>query len=325
MESYLASALKSICNGYTVGTHKKRSIFFKHFSLMDHVDIESKHHEALEWAKSKGLPTEKEQLEFCIKENLWSTEKENEIEDLRASIKNTRQFLNKAMLGVQKNELKSNLDSFQERLGKLLLQRGGVIGTTANDIATRRANDYYIYKSCFSDVSLLNPLYSEEEFEYIEQAILQELINEHNLRQKEVNSEIIKKIVISPFFMTLYRLVKDPHSLFDRPILNLTYVQIEFLNFAELFKRIFSESDVPESLKDDPDKIIEWFNSKDTAKGAIERAREINKHGGAVAIVGASKEELNNAGIKDGIDLHKEIRKKKGQLNQDEMIKLLGL
>lgn len=324
MESYLASSLRSICNGYTIGKYKKQDVFFKHFGLMDHVDIEAKYHESLEWAKSNGLLDEKEQLEFCIQRNLWKSEYELEIATLTDTIKIGQQSLAKALIGAQKIEIKKSIDDAQLKLTDLLSQRIEVLGTTADDIGRRRSNDFYILKSVYKDKELTQNLYLEDDFEYIEVDDLQELIVEHNDKQKEVSTERIKKIVIAPFFTTLYRLVKDPHALFDRPILNLTYTQIEFLNFAELFKRIFSESEVPENIRNDADKIIEWYQTKDGARNIVEQAREKHKDGGAVAILGATKEELSNAGIKDGMDLHKALRQK-GKANQEEMMKLLGL
>lgn len=324
MESYLASSLRSICNGYTVGIYKNKNVFFKHFGLMDHVDIEAKYHDSLEWAKKHGLLTEKEQLEFCIEKGLWKESYELEIASLTETIKLSQQSMAKALIGAQKSEIKKVVDESKAKLNSLLFDRANSLGTTADDIAKRRSNDFYIIKSTYKDKELTIPLYSEEDFEYLDSDDLQDLIAEHNDQQKEVSSDRIKKIVIAPFFTTLYRLVKDPHALFDRPILNLTYTQIEFLNFAELFKRIFSEAEVPESIRNDADKIIEWYQTKDNAKNIVERAKEKNQQGGAVAILGATKEELKNAGISDGLDLHKAL-KTKGKVNQEEMMKLLGI
>lgn len=319
MEHKLYLALRAICQGYNESSYKKQKIFFKHFGLMDHVGVEEKHAEGLEYAKSRGLLTEEENLKFLIENKSWSENKEKQIATLTENLKYNQNSLGNLVVGTQRNQVKKQIKKIEEKLGQLLAEKQSVKGKTAEDVAQARANEYFIFKSVFKDSACTIPLFDEAQFKELEDLELGSLIKASNTIQENTGGQNIKLICIDPFFMNMYKLVKDPSQFFNKPVLSLTYLQVELLNYAEMFKVVLAESNIPESVRNDPDKLIEWYNSKHKTEQEMTK----NSDKASSIIAGATKEDLKAMGVKDGIDARAAIRKK-GGMSREETIKLLG-
>ena len=78
---------------------------------------------------------------------------------------------------------------------------------------------------------------------------------------------------------------------------------------------------------DDPDAIIDWYESSKASQAAFDKVKDSGNVGGS-SIVGASKDEMTKLGaIDEGekfVDLAQEAMKKGGSLNMEELIKLHG-
>jgi hypothetical protein len=94
-----------------------------------------------------------------------------------------------------------------------------------------------------------------------------------------------------------------------------------------------SEKTVPPEALEDPEKLVEWYESTKQAETLINktsaRRRPGNNDFQAVTMVGASKEDIRNLGYdekqgKNTTDKFIEAAKKKGSLDFNDMIKLHG-
>ena len=159
---------------------------------------------------------------------------------------------------------------------------------------------------------------------------LYDIIEGYNSQMGLFGSEYLKKVAVSNFFLNFYYLCEDnPYTFYGKPIVNLTYYQLELFGYGRYFKQIFSDSKTrpPEEMMDDPDQIIEWYESNKNAQKVVQRSKQDGS--GGTSIVGATKDDLKRLGMSDehssSVSLSKEAAKKGGNLNMEDIMKLHGI
>jgi hypothetical protein len=118
-------------------------------------------------------------------------------------------------------------------------------------------------------------------------------------------------------------------SLYGKPIVNLTYLQVELLNSCGYYKNIISNSEyIPEEVRHDPEKIDDWYSASQNARTQMEaRNARSPKTGSGVTMStapGATKEDIKYAGLDKGarpLGLASMI-KEKGGMSLDEINRL---
>ena len=89
-----------------------------------------------------------------------------------------------------------------------------------------------------------------------------------------------------------------------------------------------SETKVPDDVKEDPEKLVEWFDSTKSARETLEKSKNAGQDGSATSLVGATKEDLQRLGLDnpdETINLAKKAAEKGGRLNMEDMMKLHGM
>ena len=194
-------------------------------------------------------------------------------------------------------------------------------------IRIKKSNEYLIYNSLYKDANLKIKNFSEKSFEEIDNEDLYILGDIYKKFVEKFSTLNIKKISLLPFYRNLYNLSNDnPYYLYGKRILDLTFYQIEVFSYARYFKNIISESKnpPPEDYLDDPDKIIEWFDSSKNINELLDNKNSKNADGSS--IVGATKEDLKKLGKEEnGVSIFEEASKKGGKLSMEDMMKLHGI
>ena len=124
----------------------------------------------------------------------------------------------------------------------------------------------------------------------------------------------------------------NPYYLYGKPIIDLTFYQMEVFSYSRYFRNALSEAKHKPSdeLYDDPEKLIDWLESSKNAEEMLNKGskKENTKSEGAIgtSIIGAKKEDLAKIGIDEkGISLHDEALKKGGVLSMEDLMKLHGV
>ena len=89
-----------------------------------------------------------------------------------------------------------------------------------------------------------------------------------------------------------------------------------------------SESKVPDEVRQDPEKIVEWFESSKNAKEVMDKSQTAGKEGSATSLVGATKQDLKRLGLdnpNETISLAKKAAEKGGSLTMEDMMKIHGV
>ena len=329
----LKSLYLAVLKGYTVCEETKDfdAFYIKHLDMHSSTDIDEAHSYHFERAKDKGLPTEKDQLKYLNKEELWTDKEE-------MALVNQEEMITRLKLSKSKLFLQSQIDYFNEQIEKETIilheemdKKSQMVGFTAETYANKKINEFYIYNTIYRDRELKNLFFKKEEFEYINFENFSKLIKAYNENTQYSNSLNLKRVALSTFFLNYFYLCDDnPQIFFGQPVVNLTYHQVELFGYARHFKHAMTElkSKPPEEYYDDPDKLMEYVDAGKNAEKMIEKTQSQQKEHSAMSVVGATKEDLERMGLSAGnhdigaVDLSQAASKKDGSLDMDDLIKI---
>ena len=300
----------------------------KHINNYDSAKTDIKNNYYFEKAVSQGLPKREEKLEYLIKEKLWDPEKDKEADRLKEMLKGMNRTKSKLFLQAQIDAIKKDIADNEIKLSNILAEKESVIGFTAEEYANRRINEYYMHISILDEEG--KQLFGENEFDELEQDQVNDIMQVYEKNNRKFKAEILKKISLADFFTNIFYLCEDNvFNFYGKPVIDLTFYQIEIYSYGRYFKSIIqnSEEKIPDHIVEDPDKLIEWAESSKNVKEVLEKTSG-DAESGASSIMGATKQDLEKAGIdqnQDVIDLSQKAQEKGGRLTMEDMMKLHGV
>ena len=322
-------AFSEILEGYSLTRSPKYGeIKIKHMNNSDASKTDIKNHYFYKKAISQGLPKKQDQIEYLIKENLWSKEKDKEIERIRDYIAGMQKTKSKLILQAQIDQIKKEIKDNQNNLNNLIMEKSEAIGFTAEEYASRKINEYYMQISVLDKNG--EPLFSDEDFDELDQSDVYHLMDIYKESNDKFENKNLKRISLADFFTNIFYLCEDNiFNFYGKPIVKLTFYQIEIFSFGRYFKSIIqnSEDNIPDHIAEDPEKLIEWAESSKNVKEILEKSSG-DGESGASSIVGATQKDLEKAGIDkndDVIDLSQKAKEKGGKLTMEDMMKLHGV
>lgn len=340
-DSNLKIALAEILNGYsTISSPSFGKIFVKHFSNLDNSEIEEKYSEIYTLAVENELPT----LEIREKEILdgpyWTEEKNRRIKDLESFIPNLRLTKTKLIRDLDKAAIQKQIEDAENETLKLKLIKNTLIGVTAETFTNRKVNEFFIYQALFTGPDLKTKKFTQEDYDELDESVIHELVQVYNKSLEKFGDQTIKKVSLSPNFSNSFYLCNDdPLVFYGRPVIQLTFYQIDLFANAKYFKGMIQNAGqkVPQEVLNDPDKLVDWFNTTQNSQKLINEAENsLAKTGkesggvGGIAIVGLSSADAKKAGISNAPDpldaalKAKRARGEEGGLTMEEIIKARG-
>ncbi len=328
--SGLKVIFSEILRGYTLVENKDfGKIKIKHFNNFDSAELDIKNRYFYEKARDQGLPTREQKIEYLLKEDIWDDKKNKEILNLKTMIAGLKNSKSKVFLQAHIDDINRQLEENQLKLAHLEIQKEELIGFCAENYAQRRINEHYMQKAILKDNGEF--LLSNEDFEDLQQDELMGLISTYNKNTRKFESPNLKKISLSGFFTNLFYLCENnAYTFFGKPLVELTFYQVELFGYARYYKSLMesSESKVPDEVRQDPEKIVEWFESSKNAKEVMDKSQTAGKEGSATSLVGATKQDLKRLGLdnpNETISLAKKAAEKGGSLTMQDMMKIHGV
>lgn len=328
--SGLKVIFSEILRGYTLVENKDfGKIKIKHFNNFDSAELDIKNRYFYEKARDQGLPTREQKIEYLLKEDIWDDKKNKEILNLKTMIAGLKNSKSKVFLQAHIDDINRQLEENQLKLAHLEIQKEELIGFCAENYAQRRINEHYMQKAILKDNGEF--LLSNEDFEDLQQDQLMGLISTYNKNTRKFESPNLKKISLSGFFTNLFYLCENnAYTFFGKPLVELTFYQVELFGYARYYKSLMesSESKVPDEVRQDPEKIVEWFESSKNAKEVMDKSQTAGKEGSATSLVGATKQDLKRLGLdnpNETISLAKKAAEKGGSLTMQDMMKIHGV
>lgn len=324
--SKLRKTFAEICERYSLYKYNKNNIYIKHFAVKDDLGVDFYYSTKYNNLVEKGVFTEKDKLSYLIKNNLWDKKNEDKIklthETLVDLYKNKCKVYKFADIEYYKKEIKEN----EKYLNDLIVDRAILMGDTCESLARKSTDLLLIQQSFYKNKECTELLYSEEEFAELNSDRVDELFDLYNVCLNDVSEINIKKIVTQGFFNQVFYLSSSPTDFFGQCITQLSHYQIKLLTWAKYFASILQNNDIPESIKDNPEEIENWFNGKRNIEMVINNNADSE---GNISLVGVSKKEMefygidNPAGDAQQQKITKELAKSTtGELSLEQSIQL---
>lgn len=294
----LKVAFQDIINGFSVLKNSKYGkIFIKHTDSKDSANISSSYKEFYDRAIANDIPSEETKKEFLKREKLWSDKQDREIFQLESFVRNL--YKTKSLLSRTDdiNVVKKQIMEEEQSLLKLKIERETLMGFTAEKFANKKINDFHIIHSLFRDNEFKTPIYNNEDFEYLDDIDINDLLVLYSGVLELFNNHKLKKIAISPFFTNFFYLCNDnPQIFYGVPVVKMTFFQMELFGYGRYFKNITSSftHEPPDDIAQDPDKLIEWYEQNKNAQKNDQNI-DTNKDG-ASGKVGMTKEDFKRLG-----------------------------
>jgi hypothetical protein len=294
-ESYkLKKIFGEIVAGFSIYKFLDQDVFMKHLGPLDDFLIAYKYEESYKDFLKRGIFNEEEKLEYLIKNNLWDSKKEDKIKNsyktLEFLFENKRKVYSFNDIESYKKQIKEE----EEFLNKLLTEKSMLIGQTAENLAQRETDIFIIKNYIFKDKKCEENLYPNEEFFDLTAEETETVFDIYKSFQNDLQETNIKKISINPLFTNLYFLSENPTDLFGQSLANLSHYQVRLITWAGYFKNISQTATIPESIKDDPEKIQEWYDGRANIEAILNKDTNAN---GVVSIGGITSREIKYYGL----------------------------
>jgi hypothetical protein len=323
--SFYKGLYKEIAVGFSEGKYLEKPIFIKHFTELENGDLDQYRRAFHEEGLEKGLEIKEEKLNFLIKNQLWSNEKEKEIDQISKQISDTQMLIRNLIINKQINEAKNKIKALKKSLLNLENEKLDVLGFCVEDYSSKKTNELIIYLSFFKEADLKEKFFTSEDFDNLSDAELSSLVRILDHFYGKFDYEKIKRICASSFFMNLFSLC-DNNSLnfFGKCVKDLTILQVNLFSQARYFKSLVesqAQSNPPPDVTYDPDKMVEWYESVENSG----KATNTSGNSSGVGYVGASREELEKMAGGKATTLNEIAAKKGGNLTKEDFIRMHGL
>ena len=317
-EGQLRKLFCEIAQGSTRGTHQGRDFYVKHLTQVDQYDLEVQKESVYEKAKAKGLPTEKEALEVLIEGDVWSQEEESEIAETTTYLENLRETKRNLIIPSQIENINKDITEAEDKLTKIQIKKSELLTQTCESYAALKNNDYSIYVLLHKDDACTQKLFGWDEFGELSKVALKEWLVSYGEISKHLNIEYIKYLAISPIFSLYYNITghKNLHSFFQKPVFELTFYQLNLLNYGRVLHSILENIEgIPEQIKKNPDDLLDYAESKRKNKDVVEKSKD--KQG--FSVMGATQKDMKDMGVSDEAAVSPfELAKKKGALTLED-------
>lgn len=320
-EELYISIIGEVFDGYTEIFFNGDPVYIKHYNIRDQRYIQKYYEKHKNVAIKKGLETEEERLIEIKKDGIWLDDDDLKISNLELEINNLSITQKKIFLPSQKESMSKDIESKKIEIYILKNKKRELIGKTAEEYASSRSNEEMLRYFIFKDRDLTENLFTEDEFSELDDTELLFFMNEQakvNARLSELN---IQKAVLRPFFSMYLSQCENIKDFYDKAIVLLSVYQLKTALFARMFFNIFQHvEDIPDHIKDDPEKLLAYSDSKRNSNSG-----GIDENSDASAVFGATKEDMKViSGNTKQISLKDELDKNGGKLNMEQMMKLAG-
>ena len=297
-----------------------KTLFVKHLSALDQVNLEVLEEQFFTKAKNRGLPTEQEALDRLKEEEMWAKGDEAEIERQKQYLKGVEDTRKQLYLKTELEINEKQLKEARDKLGELLFAKANLVGQTCEKYSRSRVNDHYILKSFFKDRDLSVAYYTDEEISELPLKELQVITQLYNLHVGLFTDQHIQDLTLQDFYAPF---CDNVMNFFNKPLFQLSSNQVKIIVFTRMFKNIFENyPKIPESIRKDSAKIIDYVNAQDKAKDVMSN---LDKDG-ASTVMGATKEDYEYLGYQSnlkGKSLTDMLKEKGGKMNMQDLIETM--
>ena len=319
-DEFYISLIGEAFDGYTEASLGDDIVYIKHVNIRDQRYLHKYFEKYKDLALKRGLDTEAERIKYVLEEKLWEEKDDMKIASLEGEITNLKNTVNQLLLASQREEYNKIILERAEELYELKKSRSEVVGKTAEDYGTGRSSDELLRFLLFKDKDLTQNLYTEDEFSELEGWEIKQLTDLHLDIQSRLADDKIQKAVLRPFFSMYLSLCEDAYGFYQKPVTELTIYQLRVVLFGRMFFNIFQHTeDIPDNIRDDPEKLLAYSQSKSSGNTG-----GIRDDADSSVVFGATNQDVKELGGEKAVSLSEEAKKHGGQLDMTQMMRLAG-
>ncbi len=328
-EKTLKRAFGDIVKGYSKCYIFDQVAYIIHLGHFTQLEIDSVYDKYFEKALKAKVATEKEAIKMAVAQGLWNSSKDLAIQECQAKIDFAIHSKKAQKLPSQIKKYNKEIEDHQKDQNILLNEKAQVMGITAELYAEQKTNHHYMFSSFFKDQKLSERLFNSEEFDYLSDSDLMDMIGTYNKELSPCGLDNIKKIALKPFFQNYFYICSSLIDFYGKPAVDLTYNQVSLANYGRYFKGILENHDkIPDKVKESPDELIDYVTAKQNDSSTKERNTAANKADDTTSAfasmpVGATKEDIETLGYnkENSVNLRDVTRKKgKKSLNMNDLL-----
>lgn len=324
-EKFLEKVFFEIKKGFSQSSIEGVPFFIKH-ATMEETQILNKYYDYFfEKARKLGVPKEEGLMKTLEDQGVWSKKDEDILYKLKDENKNLQKTFNNMVIERDKEPIKKRIDELQKLIKKKKKERESVVTNTAEDYASKKSTEKFLYYCLFKDEDLKEKLFTKEEFEEIGYSELSEIYVKYNEAQKKFEEKNLKQLSITPIFKSIYNLYsEDLTGFFKKHPLDLSFFQVNLLNYAKLFTSIFKNHKIPDNIRNDAQKILDFIEEDGVKKKQVEKAIDKANESDGFSYARAKDSDLEKLGVnkKGTKDIHKVAEEAGGELSMEDFMKI---
>lgn len=324
-DKYLDKLFVEIKRGFSVFNFQESLFYAKHPGIEEIETLNKDRAKFLIQAKSKGIPTEEELLKTLHETEQWTKDDEKTLSNNTVELKNLKQTLMNLMKDSEKKPIQDRINEIEQETNDLQSIKADLTRISAEKYADKKSNEQFLQKSIYKNPECTESKWTEDEFDDIDVITIRELYNKYNQAMEPFNDKNIKQISISGIFKSLLNIYdKNISNFFNKHPLELSYYQINLLNYGKMFTTIFENKEIPDDISHDAEKILEYLEESKIKKKKAQKVLDRSNNSDGFSYVGASHKDLDEMGIKkqQGQDIHGLASQKGGELTMEDFMNI---
>ncbi len=149
------------------------------------------------------------------------------------------------------------------------------------------------------------------------------LVKQYNEKVAQVDDDSVQRLTLEDFYAAYFPFADSVMNFYNKPLFDLSSLQVKLIVFTRMFKNIFeTHQKIPEAIRKDPAKIIDYVNAQDKAKDALSN---LDKDG-ASTVMGATKEDYEYLGEQanpQGRTLSSMLKAKGGKMDMKDLMETM--
>lgn len=324
-EKLLSNLFKQIRLGYTKVKLRGRECFIKHSGVEDIDKMDASYSYFLLKSEKMGVMREKEILELLDKEGIWTKGDDDDLLKKSNELDNLNKTLSNLILEKEKVSIVKRIEEIEKTTLNKKIEKASLIKNTAEAYAEKKSNEQFIINSLFKNEELKDPFFSQQEFDELDAISLSSVYKFYNKSLENFSDRNLKQLSISGAFFSVYNLYsKDVSNFFKKHPLELTFYQINLLNYAKMFTSVFENHDIPSEIRNDAEKILKHLKDNKDAKKKVEKISNKAQNSDGFSFAKATDKDFEKMGVeKRGTkDIHSIAKDKGGDLNMEDFMKM---
>jgi hypothetical protein len=247
-------------------SYSPKGFFIKHLCEIEQIEVTRKRLEFINKYVEQGIPTEDERFLYITQNEEWTATQEGDILAYRQTIADNEKLIH-SIIPEQQSAIKNIIEEHKKNLFALLMERKLLIGTTAEELASKDETAFMSYLSLYGDRQCTQPIFNKwEDFENLEETEMSNYIDAIDDVLVKLQEPNIRKISALPFFLNAFSYCKEDIAAFiGKPISRLTNYQIHLFSLGLRNLNILSQAEgsPPEYFeKVKAEDIIKWYDSQ---------------------------------------------------------------